>query len=116
MGIGNREGAPSELAEPPSKPKKRQRSPETPIPPDWKPTEQHRARAAELRLDLSREAELFRNHAESKGRSCVSWNAAFSTWLIKAEGFASSDTGRRPAVQPEQRSSPTIESLLRRPA
>lgn len=57
---------------------------EHPIPADWTPTAEHIAKAKELGIDVKREAEVFRLHAESKGRKAVRWNAAFSMWLTKA--------------------------------
>lgn len=55
-----------------------------PIPDDWEPTQEHEAKARELRVDLAREAEAFRLHAQSVDRRAVRWNAAFSMWLTKA--------------------------------
>lgn len=54
------------------------------LPADWAPTAAHIAKAKELSVDLSREAEVFRLHAESRGRKAVNWNSAFSMWLTKA--------------------------------
>lgn len=61
------------------------------LPADWKPNDKHAAKAAERGLDLANEAERFRNHAESTGRTCVKWDAAFNNWLLspyakKSEG------------------------------
>lgn len=63
-----------------------------PIPSDWQPTDEHAAKARELRVDLKREAEAFRLHAQSVDRRVVRWNAAFSMWLTKAK------PGPKPAV------------------
>jgi hypothetical protein len=60
----------------------------TAIPPGWKPTQQHIQMAADRRLDVEREAEKFRWHAEAHSRQLVSWNAGFSQWLLKAEELA----------------------------
>ena len=61
----------------------------TTLPANWQPNEEHRQRAEELGLDLDTQVELFRAHAESTDRRMNRWGAAFTTWLIKAEGFAS---------------------------
>lgn len=54
------------------------------IPDSWVPTGEHRERAANTGLDLDREVEKFRAHAEEHGRKAKSWNAAFTRWLITA--------------------------------
>jgi hypothetical protein len=56
-----------------------------PLPADWKPTDEHIKRAREARVDVKREAEQFRLHAEANDRKAVRWNAAFSMWLSKAK-------------------------------
>jgi len=58
---------------------------EIPIPPDWKPTAEHVARAKLLKVDLDREVESFKAHAEAHGRKLVSWNGGFTQWLLKAK-------------------------------
>jgi hypothetical protein len=55
------------------------------IPSNWVPSAEHYAKAKELRVDVVREAEAFRLHAETHGRKAVRWNAAFTTWLLKAK-------------------------------
>lgn len=55
-----------------------------PIPDDWAPTPEHQAKAKELNVDLLREAESFKAHAEAQDRRAVRWNAAFTQWLLKA--------------------------------
>jgi len=57
---------------------------ETLIPSNWKPTAEHVARARSLSVDLDREAESFRAHAEAHGRKLVSWNGGFTQWLLKS--------------------------------
>lgn len=52
---------------------------ETELPSDWRPTEAHRSFAAEHGLDVELEALAFRGHFE--GRSALSWNGRFTTWL-----------------------------------
>lgn len=66
---------------------KRKRATPTVLPDDWAPTDEHRTRAAELGVDLGREAAKFRSHAEANAREAVSWNAAFTTWLLKAPEY-----------------------------
>lgn len=66
----------------PGEPKpKRRKMPMTEIPPDWAPTETHRAKCRSSGIDCDREAERFRNSAAAKGRQYANWNAAFSTWI-----------------------------------
>lgn len=55
-----------------------------PLPKDWSPTPEHRAKALERGVDVEVEAASFRLHAEANGREAVVWNAAFSQWLLKA--------------------------------
>lgn len=66
-----------------SSPRKRgpRRRPETPLPDDWKPTDDHRRQSAELGLDVRRAAQRFRDHAQANDRRQRDWNAAFRLWL-----------------------------------
>ncbi|WP_163168085.1 hypothetical protein [Arthrobacter sp. Alg241-R88] len=57
--------------------------PATPLPSDWQPTEQHWEKRHDA-IDVEREATKFRLHAEANDRRQVSWNAAFSQWLLNA--------------------------------
>jgi hypothetical protein len=50
---------------------------------DWAPTEAHWERQNDG-LDIQREADTFKAHAEANDRRCVNWNAAFTQWLLKA--------------------------------
>lgn len=84
----------------PPAPKKPRKQPERPLPDDWKPTPEHAELARERGLDLELQAQRFRNHAHSKDRRAVRWNAAFSNWLLgtqAAHGFG------RPGAQAEIR-------------
>src|SRR5690606_3292261 len=63
----------------------------TRLSPSWKPTDAHRKRAKESGLNVDDEAEKFRLHAEEKGRMAVSWNAAFTRWLINAAKWSPSN-------------------------
>ena len=67
----------------------------TRLPDTWTPTDDHRKRATETGIDIEREVIKFRTHAEDKGRTSKSWNAAFTQWLIKAAEYAQRDA--RPA-------------------
>lgn len=69
----------------PSKSKK-VKKPETELPEDWKPTEQHEAFAQEHRIDLQLEVVKFKGYYD--GRIAASWNGRFTTWLGNAVGFA----------------------------
>lgn len=53
-----------------------------PIPPDWTPTEAHRALAGEHGIDLALEAVAFRGYFD--GQVVKSPNGRFSTWLANA--------------------------------
>ncbi|WP_167198004.1 hypothetical protein [Brevibacterium pigmentatum] len=57
--------------------------PARPLSPDWVPTDTHRAKASEHRINLPAEVEKFRNWAESKDERKANWNAAFTNWLIR---------------------------------
>lgn len=57
--------------------------PSTRLAEDWKPTESHWERRHDG-IDVQREADTFRAHAEANDRRCVNWNAAFTQWLLKA--------------------------------
>lgn len=79
-----------------AKPSKRStKKPETKLAPDWKPTTEHLERALASGLVVGREVDKFRAHAEEHDRRAVNWNAAFTRWLINAEGYAERD---RPAA------------------
>ena len=58
---------------------------ERPMPKSWAPTASHIERAKQQGIDVISAAEDFKLHAETHGRKCVSWNAAFTTWLKKAK-------------------------------
>lgn len=58
---------------------------ERPMPKSWAPTASHIERARQQGIDVISAAEDFKLHAETHGRKCVSWNAAFTTWLKKAK-------------------------------
>lgn len=62
---------------------------------DWKPREEERSRAQELGVDPDREARDFRDHHEAKGSTFIDWNAAFRTWLSKAEQYGRGRKGPR---------------------
>lgn len=61
--------------------------PATRVPAGWKPTSNHHAYAAEHRLELDTQRQLFLANAETNDRRCASWNGAFTQWLIKADEF-----------------------------
>lgn len=62
----------------------------TPIPTDWKPTEEHRALADKLGIDCDIEAGKFRDRALDSGTRSADWNAKFRNWLVKGKerGFS----------------------------
>jgi hypothetical protein len=67
--------------------------PATTLPADWTPTEAHQERA-QAGIDIQREADSFKAHAEANDRRCVNWNAAFTQWLIKARPTQQPHRGR----------------------
>nr|DAZ06348.1 MAG TPA: Primosomal protein 1, DNA binding, REPLICATION-DNA complex.96A [Caudoviricetes sp.] len=69
----------------------------TPIPTDWKPTEEHRALADKLGIDCDIEAGKFRDRALDSGTRSADWNAKFRNWLVKGKerGFVTPKTGTR---------------------
>lgn len=65
------------------KPSKPSRSPsKKALSDDWEPTDSHKKTAADKGLDLGLVAAKFRAHAEANARRQVSWNAAFTQWLL----------------------------------
>lgn len=69
----------------------------TPIPTDWKPTEEHRALADRLGIDCDIEADKFRDRALDSAARSADWNAKYRNWLVKGKerGFATPKTGTR---------------------
>jgi hypothetical protein len=61
------------------------RSPERPLPADWRPTEKHGTNAEEKFLSIDTLVQTFKNHAETHDRRCRNWDAAFSNWILKAD-------------------------------
>lgn len=62
----------------------------TPIPIDWKPSEEHRALADRLGIDCDIEADKFRDRALDSGARSADWDAKYRNWLVKGKerGFA----------------------------
>lgn len=62
----------------------------TPIPTDWKPSEEHRALADRLGIDCDIEADKFRDRALDSAARSADWNAKYRNWLVKGKerGFA----------------------------
>ena len=69
----------------------------TPIPTDWKPSDEHRALADRLGVDCDVEADKFRDRALDSGDRSADWDAKFRNWLVKGKerGFATPKTGAR---------------------
>lgn len=81
VGVVDGEG---ESSAAPTKPSTRTRKrPATRLPEDWKPTEKHWEKRHDG-IDVQREAQAFRLHAEANDRRQANWNAAFSQWLLNA--------------------------------
>ena len=81
-----------------------------PIPPDWVPTEKHRAFALEHGLDLQLEVMAFQGHFE--GQPVKSPNGRFSTWLANAVKFAQRDATTGRTAQPGPARLPATKSEL----
>lgn len=60
------------------------RKPRRALPTDWSPNTRHQQTAQTRNLDLTREAQAFRNHAESVDRRLADWDKGFDNWLLKA--------------------------------
>ncbi len=67
-----------------AQPKVSRRKPQTPLPASWMPTAKHAEYARQRGVDLMREAETFRVHAETHDRRVANWNSAFHQWLSKS--------------------------------
>ncbi len=59
----------------------------TSLPPDWKPTDTHAQKCAQLGIDMNWEATKFKDNAEAKGLKYVNWDKAFHTWLNRSKDF-----------------------------
>lgn len=73
---------PSADAAPKEEPKKR-----TPVPAAFKPNAKHYEKAKALNLDADVEVEKFCDYHLAKGTKNLSWDAAFNSWLRKADEF-----------------------------
>ena len=62
------------------------------LPADWEPNAKHREIAIEEGVDVNLEAANFRDHALSKNRKLVNWDAGFRTWLRKVNKFNGKST------------------------
>ena len=61
------------------------RKPKRPLPDNWTPSVATMDKAKGLGLsdlDISRQLEMFRNHAQQNDRRCVNWDAAADNWMI----------------------------------
>lgn len=66
------------------------------IPDGWRPNQGHIDKAASLHLDVKREYQRFRDHAERTRRRLKNWNTGFTNWLRKQAEFAQQRQGRAP--------------------
>jgi len=55
---------------------------------NWQPNDTHRRIAADLGVDISGEAEKFRDHAEAHGRKLINWDAGFRNWMRMSVDFS----------------------------
>lgn len=93
-------------------PKPKRRSPSVPIPDDWQPTQAHADRARQLGVNLDREAEAFRAHAQAHDRRCVRWDAAFTQWLLKARDHSQARGPDTPDLVITQPTTPEEQAAL----
>lgn len=70
------------------------------IPDNWQPNQQHIDKATSLHLDINREHQRFRSHAQTKQRRMKNWNAAFTNWLKQGAVMAQQHQRQPPANQP----------------
>lgn len=75
----------SDGSDPPARNRRKRRA--TKLSSDWIPTSEHVQRAHDLGLDLQREVEKFRAHAEANDRRQANWNGAFTQWLLHADEY-----------------------------
>lgn len=61
------------------------KKPEIRLPNDWVPTAAHYERSKANGLDIAKQVESFKLHADTHDRHAANWNAAFTTWLSKAK-------------------------------
>ena len=83
-------------------PRSSRKRPSTTIPSDWSPTTSHETKAQSLNLDVHAEADEYVNHAISKDRRLVDWDAGFHTWLTKSKGFKQQGTRFAPKGQAKE--------------
>lgn len=88
-------------ARPDPKPKSgtRKRAPETPLPDSWEPTDAHAEIAKAEGVNLAREAAKFRDHAAANDRRQRDWDAAFRTWLRRANDFGGGQARASPEAK-----------------
>ena len=75
------------------------RKPSTAIPEQWQPAPRHVSKSEHRSLDLTSEAERFRNHALANDRRCVDWDRAFDNWLLNARPAPRAVPGRTVSAQ-----------------
>jgi hypothetical protein len=80
--------APNALAAKKTKPK------QIPLPANWSPNDEHRAKCQSLGLNASELGEQFVNDRLAKGVEYVDWDRGFFTWIGNAPKFGGNKTGR----------------------
>lgn len=83
----------------------------TRLPASWSPTKEHVERAAAEDVDIRREVQKFRAHAEEHGRTAKNWNSAFTRWLITAAEFRSRANTQRPGPRTDSQRMLDIMSI-----
>jgi len=65
----------------------KRKKPAKPLPDSWTPTASHQKKADELGVDVSEEADAFRDLHRSKDNRYADWDLTFHTWLRNTQKF-----------------------------
>lgn len=108
--------SPDKPAQPTTKAKKPRKKAAHPLPADWRPNAQHAAYCRDHHLELSEQAEAFRDRNAARGELYADWDAAFRTWLRNAVKFADQDAAksreRIAAHEARKHSTPDLDRVL----
>lgn len=76
--------------------KRKRKAQSTPIPADWTPNEEHRAKATSLGVNLRDQSEAFQGHHIAKGSMFANWDMAFHNWLRRSKEFGNKSASNEP--------------------
>lgn len=88
---------------------KRARVTKGPMPADYEPSDDIRALAATLGVDLARATAECRDYFGGKGQPMADWNATMRNWVRRAPSFASRPTGTYKAREIQQPLAPNAD-------